>query len=455
MRNHFYGKPFGKGYLITNDAGYYQLLSRDDYYNLCVGKETTCQKELIEKKFIYDTEPELFINDFKTDVHDFKKYLFSATSLHIFVVTSSCNQSCVYCQASVNKKSHGMMSKETAKLAVDFALSASVEHLTFEFQGGEPLTNFDTIKYIVEYAEEIRGDKKITYNIVSNLLLLDDEMTGFFKLHSFCVSTSIDGPSELHNKNRPASVNAFAEMARGLLRLRKAGVSVNAIQTTTRNSLPYAKEIVDVYVALGFHDIFARPLTKLGFANERWDEIGYSPEEFTRFYRQITAYISILNSQEIEMRESHAQILRKKILGRESVNYMELRSPCGAVVGQLAYNYDGKIYTCDEARMLGEMGDDSFMLGRLGEISYFEALLSPICKSVCSASCLESIPLCSDCVYSPYCGVCPVVNYSESGGLFAQMPNNYRCKIYKGIMEVVFENILETAGEKLEDTGNA
>ncbi len=46
----------------------------------------------------------------------------------------------------------GKMQEMTAKAAVDIALQSPNEYLTFEFQGGEPLLNFETIKYIVEYS---------------------------------------------------------------------------------------------------------------------------------------------------------------------------------------------------------------------------------------------------------------------------------------------------------------
>ena len=56
------------------------------------------------------------------------------------------------------------MTCETAKKAVDIALQSPSNYLSFEFQGGEPLTNFETIKYIIEYSKENKGNKNIDYN---------------------------------------------------------------------------------------------------------------------------------------------------------------------------------------------------------------------------------------------------------------------------------------------------
>ena len=94
------------------------------------------------------------------------------------------------------------MTKDIAKKSVDIAMQSPSKYLTFEFQGGEPLTNFETIKYIIEYAEEIKKDKIIEYAVVSNLTLMTDEMMNFFKEKGVNVSTSIDGNKELQNKNR-------------------------------------------------------------------------------------------------------------------------------------------------------------------------------------------------------------------------------------------------------------
>ena len=55
--------------------------------------------------------------------------------------------------------SKGFMSKDTAKKAVDIAIQSPTDYLDFEFQGGEPLLNFEVLKYIVEYAKSISHKK--------------------------------------------------------------------------------------------------------------------------------------------------------------------------------------------------------------------------------------------------------------------------------------------------------
>ncbi len=103
---------------------------------------------------------------------------------------------------------------------------------------------------------------------------------------------------------------------------------------------------------------------------------------------------------------------------------MELRSPCGATLGQMSYYYDGNIFTCDEGRMLYEMGDSSFLLGNVYNDSYMDMIGSDICKTLCKSSIIESLPKCNNCVYQPYCGTCPVVNYASDKDLFSKNPKD-------------------------------
>ncbi len=69
-----------------------------------------------------------------------------------------------------------------------------------------------------------------------------------------------------------------------------------------------------------------------------------------------------------------------------------------------------------------------------------------VCKVTCQASVLESLPGCCDFVYHPYCGVCPVISYASDNSIYTRESNVYRCKIYKGILDILFEILLEEPG---------
>ena len=444
MLNHFNCKKVDNStVLVTNDLGKYAFLKNNEFRSFLtsrISQDSELHCRLRDLGFIIEPS-DIYSDQLTSQLRDMKSYLFSSTSLHIFVITNACNLNCVYCQAQSHNA--GFMTKETARRSVDIAVQSPSNSLSFEFQGGEPLMNFPIIKEIYEYSQEVKGEKKIEYTVVSNLSLLTEEMLAFFNEHGITICTSVDGPRDLHNSNRPHlnGISSFDKMSSGLSMLKEKGIQPSAIQTTTRQSLRYPKEIVRTYHDLGMSGLFIRPLTPLGFAHDRWKAIGYTAGEFISFYREAFDEILRINKEDSCFVEQHALIFLKKILGGYSTNYMELRSPCGAGVGQMAYYYDGNVYTCDEARMVAEAGDELFRMGDVYHDDYQSLVSSSPCKVVCGASIIESLPVCSDCVYQPYCGVCPVINYALDNNIFTKGVKTYRCEVYKGILDCIFEKL--------------
>ena len=456
MLNHFNFMQKGDEFLITNDFGRYAFISKQDFGKLVNDRLTSdddCYKELCAKFFVYDKTREAFIADSVEYLRSMKSYMFTGTALHIFAVTNTCNMSCIYCQArNTSSNPNGFMSVETGIRAIEIAMSSPCKHLTFEFQGGEPLLNFDVVKAMVAHSREINVDKEIQYTIVTNLVALDDSILEYLISENISICTSLDGDANTHNINRTLvnGTGSYDAVKRGIEKVRNTGRQVGAIQTTSRHSLRYPREIVSAFVNLDVNGIFIRPLTPLGKARQYWGNIGYSPDEFLSFYKKALEYIIEINLNGQHFPEIHAGYFLKKILGGYSDNFMELRSPCGASIGQLSYYYDGSIYTCDEGRMLSEMGDFSFKLGDVHSNTYDQLMNSSTCKVTCAASVVESLAHCCDCAYQPYCGVCPVVNYAETQDIFPKSSSNFRCCIHTGILDILFD-ILRRDSEDVLD----
>lgn len=446
MINYFNFKRIDDKYLITNDFGHYMFLSPDDFEDFVTEgqvQDPYQSEELYKKKFVYNSSSKSFVDDNAYLMKEAKDYLFHPTQLHIFVVTNSCNLQCIYCQAqNGSNKSNGFMTKETAKRAVEIAMQSPANYLQFEFQGGEPLLNFEIVKFIVEYSQSICNGKKVEYSIVSNLTLLTDEILEYLKDNNISISTSLDGDKILHDHNRPYrnGNGSYEIVCNSIHQIKQEKIHVGALQTTTKRSLDNWEKIIDSYIELGFDNLSLRPLTPLGCANKGWEQVGYTASEFVEFYKNAIDYILEINKHTY-FRENILSIFLKKILEGYGSNYMELRSPCGATLGQIAYYYDGNIFTCDEGRMVSEMGDQSFCLGNVYDSNYNRLMDHDVCKVVCTSSVLESLPSCADCVYQPYCGVCPVVNFALDKDLYAKTPNNYRCVINKGILDTLFDKL--------------
>ena len=262
------------------------------------------------------------------------------------------------------------------------------------------------------------------------------------------ICTSIDGPEEVFNENRKSlsHKNGYKHTIKWFKKIQKkyfhrVAFRPNALATITKFSLPYYKEIINEYMRLGLEGVHLRPLNPFGLARKTWKQIEYTTSEFMDFYKKSLDYIITKNLNGKFFYERTARIFLTKILSNSDPNYFEIRSPCGAGIGQLAYNYNGDVYTCDEGRMVSRMGDEAFKIGNVADSTYKDFITSDPVKAICVASTLDILPGCSVCVFKPYCGVCPIYNYIEEKNIFSQMPNNGKCKINMAILDYLFDKL--------------
>lgn len=441
-------------YLLTNDVGKYYFLDPSSFEAFLSGEieEISPDKylELQNKGFIRD---KLDFNNLAQKYASKNTFLSQGPSLHIIVVTLRCDHKCIYCQAGSQALTARQLDMDisTAQKVVEKIFKSPSRQITIEFQGGEPLVNWDMVKFIIEYAlkqnKEVKKDLKFT--IVSNLTFMNENILIFLLKHKIHVCSSLDGPEDIHNKCRIIlnKKNSYQNTAKWLKRLRKEYKKANfsftpsALATVTRYSLCDHKEIIDEYVNLGLEGIHLRPVSPFGSSLQIWKRISFSAEDYIKFYIKALNYIIDLNLKGKNFYERFAMIFLTKILSGKDPNYLDIRSPCGAGIGQLAYNFNGDVYTCDEARMLSRLGDESFRLGNVKENSYQEIMENPVVKTMCIASCLDILPGCNQCAYKPYCGVCPLYNYTVSRNIFVR--TEFLCKIYMAILDYLFDKLRE------------
>jgi His-Xaa-Ser system radical SAM maturase HxsB len=442
-------KKLGAKYLITNDFGDFHFLNEKDFEKFTAGRldrKSDIYRYLAKKSFIRNR---LNFGHMVSKWQSFNKFLWKGTGLHIVVVTIRCDHNCVYCQAnSRNPKDKSYdMSLETARKTVERIFECPNPNVDIEFQGGEPLLNFPAVKEVIKTAKKLgrKTGKKFSFSVVTNLTSMTDDKLKFLCANNVSICTSIDGPKKIHNLNRVYtagdSYGNAAKWVKSIKRKTKGKIHPSALLTVTKAALKYPKEIVDEYLKLNTKGIFIRNVTPLGMAGGVWSKVGYSPDEFLKFYKKALDYIIDININKKPFKEMTAIIFLMKILARGDFNFMDMRSPCGAGIGQIAYYYNGDVYTCDEARMISEMGDASFCIGNVYKNRFADFINSPATKCLVTSSCSDVQTTCSWCVYKPYCGVCPVWNYVTENDLYGRMPENIRCKINEGIMDLLFKKI--------------
>lgn len=436
--------------LLVSCCGDFHFLNNSNfqkYINHGFDAEDDVVLDLESKGFLSFADHDLSVNLASVKYRTRKGFLSNFTSLHMIVVTVRCNQKCEYCQVSCEgeEASQYDMSLDTSRQIVDFIFNSPSSNVKIEFQGGEPLLNWGVITEVVEYAKEknLVAKKELSLVICTNLTLLTPEKLNYIKSENIQISTSLDGPSCVHDYNRKLRTlkSSHAQVAEKLKQCSAMNVPVSALMTTTRKSLSNFPAIVDEYISKGFDGIFFRALNPYGFAHERIEEIGYGPREFVKAYKAGLDYIIEKNKAGQYFVEYYAQLLLTRILTSYPTGFVDLQSPAGTGISGVIYDYNGDIYPSDEARMLSRMGDCYFRLGNVYEDSYVGVFNGDKLRRIVSDSCIETTPSCGWCAYQMYCGVDPVRNYLETGDVVGFRPGSFFCEMHLALFDLFFDMI--------------
>ncbi|HEX7524646.1 MAG TPA: radical SAM protein, partial [Candidatus Deferrimicrobium sp.] len=183
----------------------------------------------------------------------------------VLMLTTSCNLACRYCyedrEEGCSSPAGGggaprEMSLESLRRGVAYLLdhdgqgrpsaaagreatgsfAAAAGKVSVTFFGGEPLLRFPLIQAAVGEARRMASErrKEISFSITTNGTLLTREIAVFLKENGISVCLSIDGPREIHDRNRPyaSGRGSYEDVARGLSVLMK-----------NRNGFPVAARV--------------------------------------------------------------------------------------------------------------------------------------------------------------------------------------------------------------------
>lgn len=441
-----------KTVLAVNECGDFIKLSSSDF---CALSEKRFEElpynilhRLESRHFIADEEHlqtavALCANKYRSR----REYLSVSTALHMLVVTLRCNHRCEYCQIS-SKEADAYrydMKPEVAEKIVDLIFQTPSPVIKIEFQGGDALLNWPTVMAAVHRAEElnITAKKELEFVACTNLHALNDEIIDDLKAHGIMLSTSLDGPCWIHDKHRimrtdGSSHKIFCEKL-AFARKHLGHDRVNALMTTTADSIDNVRSIIDEYVSMGFEGIFFRSLNPYGDAHK--NNLYYPPEQYFSMFKRGVEYIVKLNKQGTRFVEYYTALLMRRILTPYSTGFVDLQSPSGAGISGVIYDYTGDVYPADEARMLARMGDTRFKMGNVYTNSFKEIFLSDVLKEILSKSCVETIPGCATCVYRTYCGVDVFRNYLETGDIANVRMDGFFCRKQTQIFDWLLEKV--------------
>jgi radical SAM protein with 4Fe4S-binding SPASM domain len=146
-----------------------------------------------------------------------------------------------------------------------------------------------------------------------------------------------------------------------------------------------------------------------------------------------------LNEKYIPFFESFSVMLLEKILGGYEPYYPDLLSPCGAFDIQIAYDLNGNVFTCDDARF-GKGIPIGTIHESLATLKEHQFLLDIKKYSKTTES------FCGACAYRPWCGRCPIMNLKQGIAMDAKSIHSNYCKHMEGTFDAIFDLIIEDRG---------
>lgn len=364
-----------------------------------------------------------------------------------FRVTNRCNLSCKYCFAEAfdenNWETNNDATINMARLFVDRIAEFRVKTRScipfiIEFTGGEPLLNFEVIRYIVQYAKKQYNDLlNLEFTIQSNITSLTTEQLDFIRSNNIGLGISCDGFKDIHDWQRPfcGGRGSHDKLVRNIKKIQElypenTGSDITVI---TKDSQDIMSEIFLYLFLLGFCEISLRPMAELGLSV---NSVPPDPDKYVDgLFNILDSVIEPLFSEyKIIVRENHLSLTFQHLLNPYRA-FMCERSPCGAAKNICITMPNGDVYPCNQS-----VGEESLFLGNIKRDS-FQTILKSKPAQMLRGRNIKNINDCKDCLFRGWCGSpCPITALRNSGTINAK---SAYCDILKRRYQIGLQRLID------------
>ncbi len=274
-----------------------------------------------------------------------KKYPITELGLEI---TQRCNLSCSYCYLGERKAPLFDMTYEIADKSIDLLFHNMNTRIkpSITFWGGEPLLNFDLIKYIVLKSREFerKYSTQVYFTVITNGTILNHKILDFFDKEKVVIQISLDGNETIHNYYRKtkSGKGSFQIIINNLEKIKKYNKTNNYHNLFLKCTLTKkSKPLIKILEYFNEKDIFycLTPVCPTIFFNKNNEIV--EPHEIEKqgklqFYNWESMF---LKGKEIKNRVITGTLI-DLFLGIKN------RYPCAAGTSSFGIGSDGKIYPC-------------------------------------------------------------------------------------------------------------
>lgn len=248
-------------------------------------------------------------------------------------VTKVCNFRCEYCYEGLEKEVSDLKmdtSDQIIKFIENEIEKKKAEQIQIRFHGGEPLLNFEIIKYMVLRLMELEeeGKNSIIFEMTTNGYLLNEESIKFIADYFDEVSVSIDGKKESNDKlrKRKDGKGTYETVMKNALRLMEKKKDLIIRMTVNADNVYQMYDNVVHIAEQGFQVII--PVIDI------WDT-NWNQELLDILEKECVTIEKYLDVQGMESREIALPI------------YQKVRSPvCTGGISSFQIDTEGDLYPC-------------------------------------------------------------------------------------------------------------
>ena len=356
----------------------------------------------------------------------------------MLVPTLRCDLQCEYCQVSrVAEDAKGFdWSEDTLEHVIRFIDSLETDELKIEFQGGEPTLRIDLLQSIRDFCRN--RFSKTEFVVCTNLQRVDECILDFFDAEDTYVSTSIDGGTSTHTKQRTKSEAATNEFFKNLeIVSDRIGLNrISALPTIDPTNPPNFNELVNQYKKLGIQSIYLRPVNYQGFARKNVPQSSEISKWLTYHDDFIDEMIEYNQCHDGFLEDFYFSLCLKRFVNCGHESHVNIRNPNLLGTNYCLIDFDGTIYPTDESRMLARIGLVDLSIGHVKDGIDVDTV-----GKLNSSSMNNFDPDCIHCAYQPFCGTDVVDDISRYGRIDLPREETWFCKRQMAIFDKIVELI--------------
>jgi uncharacterized protein len=410
--------------ILNKEATYiFKLINNkrtvQDIYFLAKKLDPTTTIESILKIFNNFFESEIVKTEQpKKQAVGLKKY---KKSLSIWMhITNQCNQRCKYCYVwkTPDNMSEALAKKVIKKVLTD-GIKHKFEHFIVKFSGGECLLELPKMLKIIHFANDFANklNVKITYEVLTNGVLMTKKIAKLLKKHNITVGISLDGLEKYHDSQRVFSDGSgtFKYVIKGINNLLEQkvpfGVTITVTSKNIKNMPDLTRYLLKRGISFNFNLFRENPCAQNGLMANIPDLIKYLKKSCQIIYDNPPRY-SMLNRM-LDM----IAFRGKRLL------------TCGMGHGYLTVMHDGKIASCQMT-----MGNP---IGTIYDNDIIETMIKGNFIRPHNLT-VEGKKPCKDCLWKyACCGGCPLLAFYQCGRF--DIASAY-CAVYKAIIPEILRN---------------